>query len=421
MNDQDLTLQLRHTLQQETDRCVLCGLCLAHCPTYKLTRNEAESPRGRVVMLQQLARENLSADSVLQEHIDNCLLCRACERMCPSKVNYSRILDSGRALLRQQTDHQPAALQQLLKTAARPTLSRLVGKALHLYQNSSLRSLAEKTGLLEHTGLAELERQLPTRSRHHKHSKLSKAQEARGRVLLHPGCIGSGLEKDLQQSAANILQALGYELTILKKNPCCGALHQHSGEPANAEELARTNHQLFEQQQAEAVLVSSSGCLRQFADYATLYDLPETLPVYELSDFIAAQPWPEHLQATGLNGEPVVLHQPCSQPRSKEDYQAMTTLLGHIPGLQLIPYPDLGCCGAGGSHMVTRPQHAAAIREPHLEWLAVSGARILCTTNIGCALHLAAGLQSQGIELEVLHPLQLLERALVAKSPDALS
>ncbi|MGB1427236.1 MAG: 4Fe-4S dicluster domain-containing protein, partial [Cycloclasticus sp.] len=69
----------------DVDLCVKCGLCLPHCPTYTLSQNENESPRGRLALIQGWSEGQLELSDTLTQHIDNCLTCRACEKMCPAQ------------------------------------------------------------------------------------------------------------------------------------------------------------------------------------------------------------------------------------------------------------------------------------------------------------------------------------------------
>src|ERR1700679_3490301 len=75
--------------------CVHCGMCNAVCPTFQLTGDELDGPRGRIYLMKgALEGEAVSAETLL--HLDRCLECRACETACPSGVEYHRLLDVGR-------------------------------------------------------------------------------------------------------------------------------------------------------------------------------------------------------------------------------------------------------------------------------------------------------------------------------------
>src|SRR6266436_1110747 len=77
--------------------CVHCGLCLDACPTFRVTGLETESPRGRIYLMTQWKRGQMTFDEKQVRHIDLCLGCRTCEAVCPSGVPYGRIIEAGRA------------------------------------------------------------------------------------------------------------------------------------------------------------------------------------------------------------------------------------------------------------------------------------------------------------------------------------
>ena len=81
------------------DQCVMCGLCLPHCPTYRISLDEAESPRGRIALARSLASGRIAPGPTALSHLDQCLTCLSCENVCPSEVRYGEIITRTRAAL----------------------------------------------------------------------------------------------------------------------------------------------------------------------------------------------------------------------------------------------------------------------------------------------------------------------------------
>lgn len=392
------------------DRCVMCGLCLPHCPTYRLLRNEADSPRGRISLMQAVAAGKLSPSASLLSHLDRCLVCRACERMCPSKVEYGRLIDASRKALPQ---HQPKPLQLLLQSVTDiPKLKRRAS-TMRSYQRSGLQWLTRKSGVLKGLELDALERLLPripdpvTLEAHY-----PAAIAERGKVGLFVGCIGSVMEGEVHLAAIRLLNALGYSVHVPARQGCCGSLHQHNGNPDEASRLAQTNILAFEGLELDAVISTASGCASQLFEYESLYRQPLPAPLFEVCDFLQ-QHWPEtELTLRPVPGK-VALHLPCTQRNSLPRPEALTQLLQRIPDLKLEPLAgNEQCCGAAGSYMLTETDLANTLRQPKLDAIRTQQPTLLLSNNIGCALHIATGMKEQGIDVEVMHPVILLAQSL---------
>ena len=369
----------------EADRCVKCGLCLPHCPTYRLYRNENESPRGRIALAEALLRGQLAPDAALRGHIDRCLLCRACEANCPSGVHYAAILDAARARI------GPAS------GAGRWIDSPLFAPAGNLARSLRLPGLSGR-----------LARALP-RSGPAPHPGAYPADGAsRGRVGLLLGCATSSQQPGALKAAVDLLNRLGYTVEIPTRQTCCGALAAHQGLPDKALEQVEANHQAF--QGVDAVLSIASACSLQLA---------ERLPELHPADIVAflADELPRARLRFGKPDGLVALHVPCSLHHGVRATDRLMQLLGVLPGTPPVPIGSPGeCCGAGGTNLLTQREQAERLRQPLLEQIMVLRPRYLLTENIGCALHLAEGAMTQGLDIEVLHPVELLGRCLLPEA-----
>jgi glycolate oxidase iron-sulfur subunit len=405
-----------HSILAAADRCVMCGLCLPHCPTYRLLRNEADSPRGRIALMQALAAGRLQPSKPLLTHLERCLACRACERMCPSGVEYGKLIDSTREELRHrgQLEH-PARLRMLLQNVTDiPRLQRIAG-AMRAYQRSGLQWLTRKSGVLKGLDLESLETLLPAIPEpKHLHQHYPAVGKRRGAVGLFIGCIGSIMEGEIHAATIGLLTRLGFEVHVPSSQGCCGSLHQHNGDEETARHLAERNREVFAGLELDAIVSTASGCAAQLYEYGTLYGGEDELPapLYEVCDFLQ-QRWP--VDGLPLQSLPmrVALHLPCSQRNVLRTPDAAQRLLERIPGLELEPLEGNDeCCGAAGSYMLTQPENADALRRRKVEAVKRQQPRLLLSNNIGCALHLAGGLKAQGVDVEVMHPVVLLAQSL---------
>ena len=392
-----------------TDRCVMCGMCLPHCPTYGKTRNEADSPRGRISLIQGLVNGRLELDAKLLGHLDGCLTCRACEAVCPSGVPYGEIIDAAREALYPQRPHGLHEKAGQVFIDSRPA-RRAATAAIRFYQASGLQSLARASGLLRATGLERREHYLPKIDTHRP------APSGTGpRVALFTGCASEVFDRETLAATARLLAALGYRVEIPAAQGCCGAIDQHAGRTARAQRLIDANLGAFAGY--EAVISTASGCGAMLAEYgkhrdaSSAHDLGRR--VVDVNRFLAEALETRELALRPLNAR-VAAHAPCSLTHVLKGAAWPLKLLAKIPQLAVSQLPDNNrCCGAAGSYMLTQPAMADSLRDDKLARLKALNPDYLVTSNIGCALHLRAGIEAEGLDIEVLHPVTLLARQLV--------
>jgi glycolate oxidase iron-sulfur subunit len=348
------------------DRCVQCGLCLPHCPTYRLDRIEAEGPRGRIAYAKAVAEGTLVPTPAGDRHLDQCLGCRRCEAACPAGVQYEDLLVAART--RQFERHKPALAERAaLATLASPGLSRVAFP------------LARAAGRLP---------PLPAPVAFESASSTG----VEGPIQLFVGCVARGYEAGTRRALAGLLARLGFEVQEPPGQGCCGTAAAHAGDAAAAAGLAASNRAAFKA--GDRVLSLATGCQsvlgRSLEGVADVEDALVFLDRH--ADRLVFR------SATRR----VALHRPCSQRVLGGD-AALLRLLARIPGLDRVELPDTGCCGAAGTHMLSEPARAATLRAPLLEALAARGATELLSANIGCRLHLG-----NAVSMPVRHPIDFL-------------
>lgn len=411
----------------EADRCVMCGLCLPHCPTYRLTGDESESPRGRIALMRALASGQLAPTPRLIGHLDHCLTCRACEAVCPSAVPYGHLIDSGRAQVRTHRSRWQRAKGHLIHKwiIPHPLILRSLGRLGRLAQIMRVDALAQRSGLLQALGGAPLEKLLPRLPPLRSWRRFYPAQgKERGQVALFTGCIADVVERPLLKVTVQLLNRIGYGVHIPGNQVCCGALARHEGEPEQAAKLASWNVKAFSALGVDAVICTASGCTASMVEYpqwaqeakASKADATKTRDfshkLRDVSQFLCEIPWPAEAALKPL-AKRIVIHDPCTLRYVLRQHQGVYTLLSRIPDADITPLPHNDqCCGAAGSYMLTQPDFSQPLRDKKIKSLQELKPDILVTSNVGCALYLAAGVKEKGLSVEVLHPVQLLAQQL---------
>ncbi len=400
-------MQTDDVLLKDADICVKCGLCLPTCPTYIKTQNENESPRGRIALIQAWAGGHLEDSNAVRTHIDNCLLCRECERICPAVVPYSRLIDNFRGQF--HAENKPSfALSVLKKVTQDKTAQRLTQSGLKLYQTTALQKIVRSLKLPKLLHLDKMERLL---SHYSESSPLAEhyaaTTDCKGTVGLFVGCMGSLLDAETVHAAIKVLTAVGFNVYIPAQQTCCGALALHSGDKESAEQLANINTQAYATQTLDAIVTIASGCGSQLQDYAQTEFANK---IMDISQFLIRSGGNLREQLRPLSAS-VCLHTPCSLKNAMRAEQGALQLLQQIPELTITPLPKtIVCCGSAGSYMLEHSAMAEALLADVLNAASTTQAQYLVSSNIGCALHIAAGLQERKINMEVLHPVVLIAR-----------
>ena len=406
-------------IKREAAKCVACGLCLPHCPTYGLLHDESESPRGRLSLMLALAKGELPLSDKLELHLARCLDCRACEKVCPSYVSYGLTLDSARALIEaaREPSASPAArsvsiLQWLVE---KPGRVRILGKILRLYRLSGLQWLLRTSRLLKLFGFAELEANLTSLPTPKAAAEIYPTQsKSKGKVTIFTGCLTQITDQQTLISAIRLLNRLGYEVHVPPDQGCCGALHLHSGLPEKTAELMDQNIKALTGDTGP-ILCAASGCTATLSEYAKYRESDKSAErfssrVTDLNQFLAGLAWSSDIAFRPLNKR-IAVHDPCTLTNVLRQEDKPYALLARIPGAEIIPLPDNSlCCGAAGTYHLTQTRIARQLRAPKIDHLRRLAPDILVTSNSGCAMYLAAGIREAGLAIEVMHPVVLLER-----------
>ncbi len=400
------------------DPCVHCGFCLPACPTYLATGDEADSPRGRIVLMRALERGEIRADdAALLQHLDACLGCRGCEPVCPAGVGYGRGLETARELLAGSRGFRPLA-RLVLGILARPWLWRPLFGATRRLRDTGLAGQAAGGGRIGF-GMGMI---AATRPRHSPRPEAAPAAPngwrapSRGRVALFRGCVMDGLFGHVHEATRRTLQHNGYSVIEVPSQVCCGALHEHAGDRPTAQRLARQNLDAFSAP-VDYVVSNSAGCGALLKDYGRLLG---TAPAGEFGGRVRdvtellAEAGP---RAAGPLALEVAYDAPCHLQHAQRIQDDPLTVLGAIPELRVRLLPDSDkCCGAAGIYSMIEPAMSRAVLDAKIQIIAEARPRpgVVATGNPGCLMQIGAGLLAAGLPIRAVHPVELLDQAYAA-------
>lgn len=374
----------------ELSTCVQCGLCLPHCPTFRVTGDEAMSPRGRIHLMREVQLNDAPATDEVIRSFETCVQCRGCETACPSGVPYGHLMESTRETLAASKRMTPRWQRLALRPLAHPALLRAGSSALAVAKRLHL--APRRLGLPDDMPL----RREPLRA-------------SGDDVYLFTGCVMDAWQRDVHLAAQRVIEAAGFGVTPTGDSaPCCGALHTHAGLTPTARELA--TRMMRSLAGDRPILVDSAGCGAAMKEYGRLLGTDEarafSMRVFDVAEWLAPQidrlPRREPLDLR------VAIQDPCHLRHVQRAHLATRALLAPFVG-ELVELDDDGlCCGAGGAYAMLEPELAGLIRDRKVAAIDRAEPDVVASANPGCSLHLAqAGVVT-------MHPVELVDRALGA-------
>ncbi len=366
--------------------CVSCGLCLPHCPTFRVTGEEALSPRGRIAAMRAVHFDGAAVSDDFVRFMETCVQCRGCEPACPSGVPFGQLMEGTRDTLASQSRMTP--WWQRLGY-------RVLGHHRLLLAGSTLLATAQRVRLVpKRLGLPVLALR-----------RGASPQATGDDTWLFTGCVMDAWQRDTHRNTAKVLTAVG----VTYRPPaaggaCCGALHIHAGLTDEAKQLAQ---RVMRSMPGDApIVVNSAGCGAALKDYGHLLGTPEaqafSARVQDASEFIA--PLVDRLRVRRRLG-PVTVQDPCHLRHVQRAHLPVRTVLAAVA--DVVELDDEGlCCGAGGAYSTLQPELAGEIRLRKLAAIERAGPQVVASANPGCAFHLAAA------GVNVRHPMDLVAEAL---------
>lgn len=377
----------------ELNVCVQCGLCLPHCPTYRVTGDETMSPRGRIGLMRAVQIDGAPVTDEVLRSFESCVQCRGCEPACPSGVPYGHLMERARESLADEKLMTPLWQRLALKPLAQPALLNAGSKALAVAQR--LHVVPKRLGLAG---------DLPLRQ--------DRLEASGDDVYLFTGCVMDAWQRDVHAAGQRVLEAAGFGVTPTNElAPCCGALQAHAGLAGETRQLAEkmmANLNPSTDLEPRPIIVDSAGCGAAMKDYGHLLGTPEarafSARVYDIQEFLALHM--DRLPVASPLDLRVAVQDPCHLRHVQRAHLATRVVLAPYVR-ELVELDDDGlCCGAGGAYSVLEPDLAGQIRERKLSSIDRATPDAVASANPGCSMHLGAA------GVNTVHPMQLVDRAL---------
>lgn len=387
---------------QEANRilrnCVHCGFCNATCPTYQLTGDELDGPRGRIYLIKQVL-EGKQPGRHTQTHLDRCLTCRNCESTCPSGVDYGQLVDIGRKLVSEQS-----------RRTLTDSFKRFTVRKLFLTKwlfNTAIASAQFFRFLLP----PAIKKKLPAKP---KRLLPWPNNEHQRKIIMLQGCVQPALQPNIDRAAAIVLDRLGIQTLRIPQAACCGGVSHHLDAFDEARTYIKNNIDAWwpyiENIQVEAIISTASGCGVTIREYGHLladdneYKL-KAARVSELSRDLSEIVTEESLPATSISDplNKVAFHPPCTLQHGQQVTGKVESIL-EASGRQLVAFQESHlCCGSAGTYSILQKSMAEKLRDRKLNNIEPEQPDVIATANIGCLLHLQSG-----TDIPVKHWIELL-------------
>src|SRR3972149_4782215 len=410
-------------------QCIHCGMCLAVCPTYDMTKNERSSPRGRIKLIKSVARGEMKITPTFAEEMNFCLDCQACETACPAGVKYGSMVEAARVEV-DNTKYRSSLYKFikrfLLKTVVGSKANlKLVSRLLRIYQNSFIRKLLHKSGVMKiiSADLEEIDKLSPTVSKQFSDDIIPEITMAKGEVKYKTaflsGCLMNVMFAEINKDTVDVLQSCSCEVFTPKDQICCGSLQAHNGDFDTTKKLAKHTIDVFSNYQFDYMISNSAGCGAFMKEYGHILaddvEYSERAKIFsnrvkDISEFLTETNIPLNMKSLA---ESITYHDACHLAHTQKITEQPRKILKAILGTNYTELEEASwCCGSAGIYNIVHYKESMIILERKMENIRKTNSKVVLTGNPGCLAQLRYGAKRFNVNVEVMHPISLIRSVL---------
>ncbi len=411
-------------------QCIHCGMCLATCPTYEITKLERSSPRGRIRLIKAVAKSELPITETFSYEMNFCLDCQACETACPAGVKYGSMVEAARVIVN-KAGYGSVPGRIIKKLSLNFILTsksklRFASRLLYFYQNFGLQKFLHSAGFFKifSKKLGEIDKLSPMVSKTFSHKIIPEILKPNGKTKYKTafltGCLMDVMFADINKDTVDVLNLTGCEVISPREQVCCGSLHAHNGEMETAIKLAKKNIDVFGKFEYDYLVSNSAGCGAFMKEYGhVLQDDPVysektkifSSKVKDITEFLSLI-----LPEINFNevGGSFTYHDACHLAHTQKVVNQPRKVLGAIPELEIKDLEEsTWCCGSAGIYNIVHYEDSMKMLERKMNNIKKTNASAVLTGNPGCIAQLKYGAKKFNVDVEVLHPVTLLKKALM--------
>ena len=399
-------------------QCVRCGACQAHCPVYGETREEGSVARGKIVLAASVLSGLVELDKRLQEEISLCLLCGSCVAHCPNKVPTDKIVGALRRKITNQHGLSSVG-KKVAKVTGSKSLMKTLIKGAELLSPLLFKKIPESSGLRLRFSPEILKgRSLPPlaeRTLFDRVPEFLQGDPDKATVTVFAGCALSYIYPQWGELLVRIPHRLGFSVYFPKKQGCCGMPALSSGNSSLIDQLSQANIQALKHHKSSVILTGCASCRGMLAGhYAEKSGSPFDAKILDIHQFLRENGVEETLATLSPKEQKirVTYHDPCHL-RSEGITREPRALLKALPQVDYIEMESAAlCCGLGGTFTALHPDLSRMIGDKKSVGLKKSRANIVASSCPGCILQLQDIIDRNGLKMQALHSLELIDQAL---------